>query len=221
MGEARAIWREPYFTDGEAARAARARCRGHGPRTHATARTRVGVVDAPRIPPEGQPQRWYAFVRRPAAFGAAACCALLVVAASCGDSVGPERELVGVYDLVSIDGRQLPTTLDGTNCGPRYAEASLLFAGDNDGRVTFRRRWTSDGCGGNLVTEAIPGRYDLTPNHVGAFSFTVRFGPPYGGLSAGAGEGWTDLGRARIAVPLRDASVATPPPAALFNFQLR
>jgi hypothetical protein len=146
-------------------------------------------------------------------FTAAITIGAVAILAGCGDGTGPQQ-LNGAYELISIDGRALPTTVNNTECGPRYENATLSFVEGSRDRVVLRRVWTRNGCTPFYgFDEFIDGSYSSR----GA-GISLSFDPPNDGLTTNAGQGSVSADGAEISVQLRDASTS-PPPIAMFVFR--
>jgi hypothetical protein len=140
---------------------------------------------------------------------------LTTLLTSCDDGTGPPQ-LNGDYDLVSIDGRPLPTaTFDDMVCGSSYDAAILTFNEDSPGRVLLWRRWARSRCPFEFMTQFIDGAYVVWAGNI-----WLRFDAPYEGLSTDAGQGTLNDDGFEISVRLREAGMVSPP-AATFLFRRR
>jgi hypothetical protein len=80
-----------------------------------------------------------------------------LVLAACASPVGV-GEIVGEYNLISIDGNPLPTTPAHQGGAPQVLASTLSLAQDG----TFRMTMTYAGPGGKAVTRDFRGTYSTT-----------------------------------------------------------
>ncbi len=96
----------------------------------------------------------------------AACCAILLATAACGDAAGPGDDIAGTYDLRNVDGKTLPATI--LQFGNERVE---ILAGqiriENDGRFRSsitRRDWI--GSESNTFSQVDEGTWGRTGNRL-------------------------------------------------------
>ncbi len=126
------------------------------------------------------------------------CAVSLLVA--CSESVGPPVQLSGIYDLVSIDGRPLPTTVDGTPCSHHYVAGSIEFSDEDPQRFVYTLDWEWTQCsplGAGVQTTAMEGTYVAHRRSI-ALDF---FGSFYSLLST---DGVLEPDQSRFVVDMQD-----------------